>query len=65
VDEHLHQVVVHAVVEVALESPWELRVLDVAGVDGRVVGVEASRLFSWMTSSMAPFCSRAEKSSRA
>ena len=30
VDEHLHQVIVHAVVEVALEGPGELRVLDVA-----------------------------------
>ena len=66
-DEHLDQVVVHAVVEVALEGPGELRVLDVAGVDGRVVGVQARGRgsFSSMTSSMAPLCSRAEKSSSA
>ncbi len=40
-DEHLHQVIVHAVVEVALEGPGELRMLDVARVDRGVVGVQA------------------------
>ena len=39
-EEHLHQVIVHAVVEVPLEGPGELRVLDVARVDRRVVGVQ-------------------------
>jgi hypothetical protein len=40
-DEHLDEVVVHAVVEVALKGPGELAVLDIAGVDRGVVGVQA------------------------
>ena len=65
--EHLHQVVVHAVVKIALEGPGELRVLDVAGVDRERsrCAVRGSRFFSSITSSIAPLCSRAEKSSSA
>ena len=42
-DEHFDEVVVHAIVEVALHGPGELRVFDIAGVDGGVVGVESER----------------------
>ena len=38
-EEHLHQVIVHAIVEIALERPGELRVLDIARVQRRVIGV--------------------------
>jgi hypothetical protein len=43
VDEELDQIIVEAIVEVALQGPWELGMSDVAGVHGRVVGVEAGR----------------------
>ena len=41
VNEHFDEVVVHAVVEVALEGPGELGMLQVAGVDGGIVGVKS------------------------
>ena len=41
--EHLHQIIVHAIVQVALEGPRKLRVLDIAGVNGGVIGVQAQR----------------------
>ena len=39
-DEHLHEVVVEGVVELALELPGELRAIQIAGMDGKNVGVD-------------------------
>ena len=56
--EHLHEVVMHTVVEIALKRPGELRVFDVARVDGGVVGVQARPgSFISITSSMPPWFS--------
>ena len=38
-DEHFHEVVVQGVVELALEAPFELRVVEVAGVEIEIIGV--------------------------
>jgi hypothetical protein len=38
-DEHFHEVVVQSVIELALEAPFELRVVEVAGVEIEIVGV--------------------------
>jgi len=38
-DEHFYEVVVEGVVELALEAPFELRVVEVTGVEIEVVGV--------------------------
>jgi hypothetical protein len=38
-DEHFDEVVVEGVVELALEAPFELRVVEIAGVEIEVVGV--------------------------
>ena len=38
-DEHFHEVVVEGVVELALEAPFELRVVEVAGMEIEVVSM--------------------------
>ena len=38
-DEHFHEVVVQGVVELALEAPFELGVVEVAGMEIEIVGV--------------------------
>ncbi len=38
-DEHFHEVVVQGVVELALEAPFELGVVEVAGMEVEIVGV--------------------------
>jgi len=42
-DEHFHEVVVEGVKELALEAPFELRVVEVAGVKIEVVGMHRER----------------------
>ena len=41
-DEHFREVVVQGVVELALEAPLELRVVEVAGVEIEIVGVHGN-----------------------
>ncbi len=40
-DEHLHQVIVQAVEDLALEGPLELRVVEIARMQLEVIGVDA------------------------
>jgi hypothetical protein len=42
-DEHLHEVVVEGVVELALETPFELRVVEVAGMQIEIICVDGER----------------------
>jgi hypothetical protein len=42
-DEHFHEVVVQCVEELALEAPFELRVVEVARVQVEIVGVDWNR----------------------
>ena len=42
-DEHLHKIIMEGVVELALEAPFELRVIEIAGMEVEVIGVDGNR----------------------
>lgn len=46
-DEHLHQVIVQAVKDLPLESPFELRIIEIARMQVEVVGVERRLSKPW------------------
>ena len=61
-DEHLYEVGVEGIVELALEAPFELRVVEVAGMEFEVVGVDGDvSSLNWMMPSTASPLGRAKK----
>jgi hypothetical protein len=45
-NEHFHEVVMQGVVELALEAPFELRIVEIAGMQIEIVDVYGHRLIS-------------------
>ena len=57
-DEHLHKIVVQGVVELALEAPLKLRVVEIAWVQIKIVGVHRNAFILELDNNLNPFIFR-------
>ena len=54
-DEHLHEVVVERIEELALEAPFELRMVEIAWVEVEIVGVHGDGFIFELDDDLNPF----------